>query len=50
MSHKRVFWICIGPLMGYGLTAGIINSQSISAAGAFVGAGLFAVAIALYRD
>lgn len=47
---KRNIWlfrICIGLLLGHAITAGIINTGSISAAGAFIGAGLFAVAVAL---
>lgn len=50
MSSKHMFWICLGPLMAHGLVGGILNGESISAAGAFIGAGLFAVAIALCGD
>lgn len=44
---KKFFVICIGPLLAHGLSSGILNPSSVSAAGAFVCAGLFAIAIAL---
>lgn len=50
MTKSHVLWICLGPLIGHGLASGIMNPGSVSAAGAFVGAGLFGIAIALCRD
>ena len=47
---QKVLAIFMGPLLGYALTTAIMNPSSIAAAGAFVGAGLFAVAISLCRD
>jgi hypothetical protein len=44
------FQCCIGLLLGHAFTAGILNTGSISAAGGFIGAGLFAVAISFCRD
>lgn len=50
MTNVNLFRICIGLLLGHGITSGIMNPGSISAAGAAVGAGLFSIAIALSRD
>lgn len=50
MKTSHVLWLCVGPLIGHGLASGIMNPGSVSAAGAFIGAGLFGVAIALCRD
>ncbi|MGG5276374.1 hypothetical protein [Pseudomonas syringae pv. coryli] len=43
----RILLICTGPILGFAITQGIMNPNSIAAAGAFVGAGLYGVAIAL---
>ena len=45
---RSFFAVSTGPLLAYGLAGGVLNPSSVSAAGALVSAGLFAIAVAMF--